>query len=369
MSQSTDRLVILSRTGRALAESAWRAGQACVVIDAFADADTRAAASQCIPVAWNGFGPEGTDYALLESANSVGLVYGGGVEAMPELLEPWFTARKLFGNAPDIVRAVNNPIPFFALLDKLAIVHPEVRFSPPSERDGWLIKRAASTGGVHVRPWSGLEEIGVGDYFQRRVNGPVMSILFLADGERPQVVGWNTQWTRPGDYLWGGAINHAGLTRSQQEVLLAHVSSLVCGLQLRGLNSLDFVLDGDVPKILELNPRPGATLDLYDEDFHDGLLYWHLQSCAGRLPRPADRHSAVKRACKVIYAGQTVAIPENVDWPAWCHDLPSAGVIFGAGEPVCTVTASGDDPAATLRRLEQRVTITERQLSSFRQAA
>lgn len=369
MLPGAERLLVVSRTGRAMAESARRGGLSCLVIDAFADVDTRAAAARCVPVSWNGYGPGNIDSALPAQANTRGLVYGGGLEGMPELLEPWYLARKLFGNGPDIVRVANDPMSFFTLLDALEIRHPQVRLSPPPEGDGWLIKRTASTGGGHVRAWTGREETDARDYFQRRIEGPAMSVLFLADGERAWSVGCNTQWTRAGDYLWGGAVNRAGLTPRQRKTLLAHVGSLTSRLRLRGLNSLDFILEGDVPKVLELNPRPSATLELYDREFPRGLLYWHLQACGGRLPAPADRHKPAMRACRVVYAGQALAIPDDVVWPEWCHERPAAGVVVASGEPVCTVTAGGGDLTATLHRLRQRVARVERRLASLRRAA
>lgn len=370
LSQSADSLLIVALTARALAESARRAGIDCIAIDAFADADTRTAAAGCVPVAWNERGPESLECVLPNPTDVQGLVFGGGLEASPEWLDAWFLARKLIGNRPDSLRRVNNPRSFFTLLDELGVAHPEVCYSVPPQRQGWLIKRAARSGGGHVRSWTGIEDISSDDYFQRRLQGPVMSVLFLADGERAQVVGWNTQWARGGgDYLWGGAMNHADLSPGQRSILLTYVESLVTRLRLRGLNSLDFMLEGGRPNVLELNPRPGATLELYDRDFNRGLLYWHVQACQGRLPQPADRYRQVKRACQVVYTRQQLAVPGRLKWAQWCHDLPTEGVTLQAGDPVCTVTASGDDPSTTLRCLKQRETRIQQQLLSWRQVA
>jgi predicted ATP-grasp superfamily ATP-dependent carboligase len=369
MLKSAEPLVIFSQTGRALAESARRAGISTVVIDAFGDVDTQMAAQGCKALAWNERGPVDASSSFQENSGASGLVYGSGLEASPELLEPWSQADKLCGNSLENIININNPQYFFNLLDELEIPHPETSYEPPLDNNGWLIKRAAATGGGHVRHWTGSEEIDAQDYFQKQIAGPVMSVVFLGDGENAFIIGWNTQWTRPDDFVWGGAINRTGLTQKQQHTLLTHVRSLVSILQLKGLNSLDIVLDGEVPKVLELNPRPGATLELHDADINHGLLYWHLQSCSGRLPRSLELNHSMVRSSQVVFARQAFSIPANAVWPTWSHDRPATGVVFEMGEPVCTVTSTGGDESSVIDRLKQRVTEMERRCVSFQQAA
>ena len=367
LSPNANPLLLVSLSGRALAKSAQRAEWSCSVIDAFADSDTRAIATQCVAApAWNAKAVAG----VLPAPSQVrGLVYGGGLEAMPEVLKHWFRAKKLLGNGPDILSLVNHPQSFFALLDRLGIEYPEVCFTVPESSGQWLVKQAASSGGGHVRDWTGSEFIGEQDYFQRYVEGPVISVIFLADGERSQTLGWNTQWTRSGDYLWAGAVNRADLNDHQRDVVSSYVEALVSSLKLRGLNSVDFVLQGASPKLLELNPRPGGTLELYDRDYQKGLLYWHVKACAGRLPMPAERIRSTIRACKVLYPRSAIRIPRQMDWAKFYHDRPVPGSVIKMGEPLCTVTASGSNVSSTLRQLEQRVAQLERQLLTLRQVA
>lgn len=367
MLTATEPLLIVSRAGRALAESSQRAGLSTVVIDGFGDTDTRAAATHCTAIGWNEHGPVAAGRAVKEFSAAAGLVYGSGLETFPELLEPWSKAQTLYGNSPEIIKIINNPRHFFSLLDEMEIPHPDVSFGTPLENHGWLIKRAGASGGGHVRAWSGREELAARDYFQKRITGPVLSVLFLADGERAFFVGWNTQWTRPGDYVWSGAINRAGLNSAQRLAVQTHVRSLVSLLELRGLNSLDVILDGDEAKILELNPRPGATLELYDADMKHGLLHWHLQACCGQLPGLNAIQATQVRACQVVFARQAILIPDAVVWPAWCHDLPATGVVFEAGDPVCTVTCAAADRSRTMTQLKLRAVQIERRLVAFRQ--
>ena len=359
-----DPLVIFARSGRALAQSAKRAHLSTVVVDAFADQDTRRAA-HCKPVAWSDDGPQNVQNALRDCKQAVGLVYGSGLEAMPELLETWSGTQKLYGNRPSVLRKVNTPHCFFPLLEALDIPHPELQFDPPSACGGWLLKRAGSAGGCHVRPWTGREAYTARDYFQKRIPGPALSVLFLANGERAYIIGYNTQWTMPECFVWSGAINRTLLDSPQRLVLVRYVGLLVTALRLRGLNSLDFVMDDRVPKVLELNARPGASFELYDADFKHGLLHWHLQACRGRLPGPLDSRHVKVRASRIFFARQRLSAPVDFVWPVWSRDIPAAGTVFQPGEPVCTATAQGQDWRRVTSCLIGRMAKMGRQLIAY----
>ena len=360
-----EALLIVSLTSRALAESAQRFGIAPIVLDAFSDIDTQRVASYSQRIAWSDEGPVNAEQLLNPSEEISGLVYGSGLEHAAELLEPWFQAGKLCGNSPSVIRTVNDPRSFFAMLDNLEIPHPELRFNSPQQNRGWLVKRAGASGGDHVRHWQGEEHFNGRDYFQEYLLGQGISVLFLADGKRTYIVGFNTQWTQQGSFSWGGAINRVALDPEQRMDLVRYVKSLVAKLGLKGMNSLDLVLTEDGPKVLELNPRPSASFELYDEDFDYGLLYWHLQSCHGHLPGALSNRRSKVRARKVCYASQAIAIPANVNWPAWCHDLPSTGTFIAAQEPVCTIAVEGRDQSRVKGDVDARSAQISRLLTSF----
>src|SRR5262249_45842694 len=112
---------------------------------------------------------------------------------------------------------------------------------------------------------------------------------------------------------------------------------LAAALSLTGLNSADFMVDGDNFWILEINPRPGATLDIFEAD-GASLFSLHMEACAGDLPGEAPRLDGAKRAA-IFYADRNVVAPERFEWPDWSADRPNAGIAIKAGEPVCTVHA------------------------------
>lgn len=349
-------LVILAKSGRALAQSALKDGWRSWVVDSFGDVDTRACATGVTKVALAGDGLSERDtwdaLCALPPGSRAGLVYGSGVEAMPALLTRLTGRFEIIGNTVDVVRNVKEPRAFFARLTELGIAHPVTRFAPPDDqRRGnpthvWLVKRAAGSGGAHVCRWDGNPVESPNHYFQQLLPGPAMSTLFVADGRRARIIGYNTQWRARhavSPFTYGGAINRAGLSPSQRALIEGHVRALTEAFGLRGLNSLDFLVHGGRTLVLEINPRPGATCELYEPETPRGMLALHAQACDGELPGTWISRRYRPRAQVVVYADRPYQVPVDMQWPHWCRDLPANGAGIPAHAPVCTVLAEGDD--------------------------
>jgi len=341
--------LVVSASGRALARSAHRQGIAVVVLDLFNDVDTRAMALASRACA----GRDGrfhrarvvsTARELTPAGGYAGLVYGSGLESRPALLQALARQCALFGNSVDIVARAKDPEHFFPLLDRLEIAHPDVRMAAPNNPQGWLVKRVGGAGGAHVRtahlgwPQSGRR------YFQRFQPGRVMSALFLADGARARLIGLNEQWqamlSRTVRFAYAGAVTVDDVPEAVQATISRAVARLTQSLGLRGLNGLDFILESGTPYVLELNPRPTATLDLYDEAVPGGLFAQHLQACAGRSDMGAIPRSCA-RAHAIVYATAAWRVPAAFDWPGWVTDIPASGSVIAAGAPICSVHARG----------------------------
>ncbi len=363
-------LLVAAVTGRALAASAARGGHPVVVLDYFADRDTCAVAAGCRAVV----SPHGLRFdrrrllsaaqALAPAGNSGGVVYGSGFEGRIQLLSRLIAGRRLFGNLPEVVTAVRDPLRFFPLLDRLGIPHPEVRLLPPADPAGWLVKQAGGSGGVHVHPAS-LRSRRDGGYYQRQTPGIPCSALFLADGHRACVVGFNEQWNMPArpelPFLYAGAVGRAPIPSRIEAELRRRLDALVSAIGLVGLNGIDFLLDGERWSVLEVNPRPTATMELHDADYDRGLFDAHLEACQGTLPAAAAPARAT-RASLIVHAVREWQPPDGFEFPDWCRDLPRAGTRFGPGDPVCTVFAEGTDAPGAAALVRERRQAVERLL-------
>ncbi|HEY8553099.1 MAG TPA: ATP-grasp domain-containing protein [Burkholderiales bacterium] len=350
--------LVVATAARALTQSAHKAGRRVVALDRFGDVDTRAAAVACraIPADARGFDAEtllGAADALCPAGRCAGVVYGSGFECRPELLRALAAGRRLYGNSPETVERAKDPAAFFGLLRRLRIPHPEIAFAPPADRRGWLVKQAGGAGGEHVRPATRGASTERPVYYQRVCAGRGVSVLFLADGARCRIVGCSETWTCAHDsrapYRYGGAVSDAEIPASVRERLYAAARMLTAALGLRGLNGLDALVQGDAFVVLEINPRPGATFELYEPKYGESFFELHLRASCGELPALTSV-SALAHAHGVVYAPRALVVDADIAWPEGCSDLPLPGSAVAAAAPLCMVHAAGRT-AAEARRL------------------
>ena len=355
MPASSERppLLVVSASGRALAQSAARGGLPVVVLDLFNDLDVRALAMASRSVATRGGKFDAR--RLLAAAQLMcpadhcsGVVVGSGFEGRTGLLARLVHGRTLFGNPPVTVAKLKDPATFFPLLDSFHIAHPETSQHAPADPSGWLVKRTGGAGGSHVKPASSRHRARSGRYFQKRQDGRTLSVLFVADGRDVQVIGFNEQWTsdisRTTPYRYGGAVGGIALPDEVQSGMAGTLARLVRATGLVGLNGLDFILDAHhEAQVLEINPRPTATIELYDGDCDEGLLALHLRACRGELPE--IKRPARARAHAIVYARHALRVPVRMHWPEWCTDIPEGSSLVPSGAPICGVHAMAGSSA------------------------
>lgn len=347
-----------------LATSAHRGGFDVAVLDLFNDLDTRGIAPNSKKVMGHEQGLARFDrHALLEAASSLapgdaypGIVYGSGFEDDTQLLSDLAKGRRLYGNSIATIEHTKDPLQFFSMLDRLAIPHPEISLTRPTVQSGWLAKKIGGSGGAHVVDAAQAGVVDSQRYYQRFVIGKNYSVSFLANGERALIVGFNEPWSIAlGDwpYCYLGAINHVALPDSMVTRIQRDLDLLVKESKLVGLNGMDFIVDADAYWVIEVNPRPSGTLDLYDADCERGLFHWHLKASDGQLPEKLFRHKTI-RAHAVVYTPTPLTLRPDLPWPNWCSDIPESGSEFQARMPVCMVHAQGDDHSSVKALVRER---------------
>ncbi len=370
------RTLVLAISARKLAEIATRAGADVVLADFFGDVDTRAfGAWHRLPGALE-TGIDGE--ALLAWARSLderfnGIVYGAGFERDPTLLEKLRQIAPLLGNPPEVVAALKDPFGFAALLQRLGLPHPEITAVVPSGME-WLRKRRGGSGGTHIVPVTASRATANPEhYFQIRAAGEPISALFVANHRESRVLGFSSQWTAPTParpFRYGGCAGPARLPpRLALEIERAcHAITAAAGLV--GLNSLDVLVADETYTILEVNPRPGASLDLFGDLEGQSLWDCHVRSIRGELPKSANRRATSARAAMVAYADEARDIPASFDWGAEVADIPEPETHIAAGMPICTVMSSGPDAESARAIVERRAAaLLERLPVSLRESA
>lgn len=355
-------LAVAAVSARMMAEAAVRDGFEVVALDVFGDADTRRIASAFLPIG----APHSLHIdaarvlaalaALAVRGEVAGWVAGSGFEGQPELLTEGARLLPLIGTAADAVRRVRDPTLFFDFLAAHHIAHPQVQAARPADTTGWLMKDANGCGGWHIRRAARRGSAAEHHYFQREVAGVPMSATFIANGVDAVLLGFNELIVHPvadRPFVYCGVVGPVSVPDAVARQVRSAVRSIAAEFALRGLCSLDFMLTAAQINVLEINPRPPASMALYA-----GVMRMHVRACLnGELPGP--RHvSLLVNGHQIVFAGRPFLLEE---WAATSladapdvHDLPAAGVRFQAGDPVCSVSASGADAAQTKSVLDQR---------------
>ena len=169
------------------------------------------------------------------------------------------------------------------------------------------------------------------------------------------MIGFSRQWTSPAPgapYRYGGAVRLRRIDKEDAAAIGGWLDGLTARASLVGLCSADFTRNRDGYHLVEINPRPGATLDIFDS-FEAPLIEAHLRAARGEayaIPYFAD-----SMASMIAYASAPVAHFPDIDWPDWTADHQSPGTRLVAGDPICTVFARGPNAAATRKAVRAQV--------------
>jgi hypothetical protein len=194
--------------------------------------------------------------------------------------------------------------------------------------------------------------------------------MLIGDGQRCRVLGVTEKWTIPkqhvthssAPFLSGGAISDAPLERPLREQLHALADTLCSAMGLIGISSIEVMVSTEQISVLKVTPCPDATLSLYDHRYPGGLFAHHLRACRGSLP-VINNNGAMVRGHSYVYLPGPVNNTTGWRWPWWSSNHSEA-VAAGhrssppqplrGGDHLCTVNASGENPASVRARLRQR---------------
>src|SRR5262249_5425397 len=169
------------------------AGFAVSAIDAFADVDQHPSVRALSVV--GRFSPDAAA-RLAEAIACDAVAYGSNFENEPGAIARLAGGRPLWGNRPEGIRSVRDPMMLSRALRRrglpaLAVADDESRI-PPAASDparGWLVKRRASGGGHGVRRMCPGLRVPRGSYLQEFIVGVPASIVFVAAGGRSVPLG------------------------------------------------------------------------------------------------------------------------------------------------------------------------------------
>ncbi|MFN0219280.1 MAG: ATP-grasp domain-containing protein [Hyphomicrobium sp.] len=349
---SGETVLIASYSARALAQSARRAGYSPLVVDAFGDQDTRAAATSVRVVAdaaGAGFKTKPLlaaleDLAAMAASKPIGLVLGSGFEDKTLLVSALATRFPLLGCSSETIRVCKDPDVLSATLNHLGIPHPPTqRVMAEDDRTSWLSKRVGGSGGRHIRKCGPESQPRPRRYFQKELDGARISIggIFSSGGARLAVT---RQWTSPSPsqpFRYGGAVSMPPLDAELFGQLAAAATAAANAFTIVGMASFDFIVAKRLAHLVDINPRPGAAIDVLDDE--DGYAFSaHIIACQGGYVAPMPRRPTGAKAAAVLHADRGMVNVGTIAWPEWSADRPTPDSVVPHGAPLATARASAD---------------------------
>jgi len=346
-------LLIVGASVRAAAESAQRAGFQPFAIDLFNDSDLSRIAECRLSQDYPQDVPE-----LAKEFPSMPFVYTGALENYPETIARLSETHRLLGNSPATVQQLRDPFRLQELLVSASFptIDQRTRDDSPTDPENWLIKPIESGHGMGIRPAKN-RSAGVGEYFQRRLEGVSVGALFLANGEECRCVGIHQQLvvsspvlSQP--FLFSGAYAPYELADTTTRMIHRIGQFLTRQTGLTGLFGVDFMIVDDVPVLLEVNPRYTSTVELWERLLGRSLLADHVAACeTGFLPASLECGPNMTAAKLIYYAPRTTEVSPEFEnslsdvQGARLGDLPHSGTRIEAGHPVCTLLVESETDA------------------------
>lgn len=361
--------LIVANSARLLAQSSKRVGFPPLVIDCFVDVDTQKIALETIKVADLSIAHVKEAVSLLSKQYCIAhIIYGSGLEKYQDTLKYLEQNFTIIGNSADVFATIQNKAYFFKKLKQHHITYPETSFQPPDNEDSWLIKPLSGEGGIGIKRYTGESNAC---YWQKYCAGTARSVLFIAKDFEYKIIGFHKQYVTQVDgyqFVFAGVINQPEINKDISQAITEILEKLVIEFSLKGINSLDFIENNNRCYVLEVNPRPSASLNLYDA----GLLSEHIDSCIngyGALAPPepyeakasSPNNPSLYRAYKILFAKTDITISSQTVWPSWVSDIPCEGSIINTGDPICSIIAGGKNE----RQVEDSLLLRQQQLTKL----
>ena len=298
----------------------------------------------------------------LDKVDADKVVLGSGFEDVD------LPASLVLGNDPKIARNVVNKVWLAGKLKKMGIPHPRIYKSKNEAPIPCVAKPIKGGGGVKnflVRDESMLPE-GDEYFFQEYVTGKPLSVSVLSTGKEALPICVNEilvgkKWLGQ-EKEFGYCGNVTPYHTRFQEQMFDIARELIPALGLVGHNGIDFVVDKDGPRVLEINPRFTGAVDSVELAVRDNLFKGHVDAINGKLNDYRVRRYGMKA---ILFAQRHTLVKGNLLKPM-IADVPQRGGVFNNGEAICTILGAGKTRGEASGRLKERLSYVKKNLAISR---
>ncbi|WP_048198740.1 ATP-grasp domain-containing protein [Methanocella arvoryzae] len=268
-------------------------------------------------------------------------------------------ASMVLGNDPKIAHNVCNKLWLARKIEELGIPQPAI-YTRENVRYPCIAKPIVGGGGhknfkVYDESMLPPED----EYFlQELVTGTPLSVCALSTGSEAMPVSVNEilvgkKWlgVEPG-YTYCGNVTPY-ITRFKDE-MFDIARKLIPALGLVGTNGIDFIVNKDGPKVLEVNPRFQGSLDAVEMATGENHFQAHVDAINGKL-RPFKIKQYGYRA--ILFAGRTTRVVQDLSSPETA-DIPPVGTVIEKGNALISINATGQtrgEASAVVRGTIRRI--------------
>jgi len=287
------------------------------------------------------------------------VVLGSGFEDLD------LPASLVLGNDPKIAKNVVNKVWLAKKLKKLGVPHPRIYQNKKDLVFPCVAKPIKGGGGVKnflVKDESMLPE-GDEYFFQEYVTGKPLSVSVLSTGCEAMPVSLNEilvgkKWLGQ-EKEFGYCGNVTPYNTRYKKRMFDIARELMPALKLVGHNGIDFIVNKDGPRVLEVNPRFTGAVDSVELATGDNLFKAHVDALNGKLREYKIKRYGVKA---IMFARRRTVVKGDLLKPL-IADVPHTGNVYNSGEAICTVMGKGMTRGEAITDLRWRIGFVKKNLS------
>jgi predicted ATP-grasp superfamily ATP-dependent carboligase len=363
-------LILIGASVRALAFSCIRAGYQPWCIDLYADEDL---AKNCpTTLITKSFPNEISD--LIKTAPVAPILYTGGLENHPALLQLLSAERAILGVTGNTLTNLRNTSELYNLLKSKQINTPAIIISTNdlNKEISYLRKPKNRSGGLGIKPFDPSKQTMVEDadfYYQEFIKGESRSAIFCFTESGFELLGVSiqssgTQSLHADDFLYSGNMGPVKPCSSELKDLQTIGEIISSNYHPLGLLGMDYILNDSKVYPLEINPRYTASMEVLELSLGQNFITKHMQAFGFKticeIPARTEP-SVIGKA--IYYAPHDVLIPEDAPWLSIesnprlfspFADIPKPGSAIHRGSPVVTIFAKADSLTEVKVQLKTR---------------
>lgn len=258
------------------------------------------------------------------SLGNIPTIISGGIENHPQILAELAENVKILGGDLQSYRQLANPPGWPTLFADAKLNFPNSHTGPPPPFEAesqWLIKSSNKSGGLGVlaaSPQQLSSDLTQGHYFQSRVvpdsSGDLgeFSVSFVTSetGQDPPntyllgiakpLNSQTRQRINAGEFRYCGSTSDIRLSESLRQSVIEIGKTIAQKCNIRGLWGVDLIHANNICWIIDINPRPTASMELFETQFRktNGRDAWtnnfkslvdlHIQACMGSIDVPVN---------------------------------------------------------------------------------